>query len=196
MKKVTIKKIEKSNKSRFLRVQDVLYKRDGFSEAKWEIIEAINTVHILVKNIDTNMLLLVKQVRIPVLVNSTLVPNGITLEACAGIVDKYNEFNNVYRNLHVAKDEIKEELGYNVNIEDIKEVDTLVSSVGLSGSQQTLYYCEVRDTDFTGQKLDFDEDIEVVSISSTKDSILDILKNTSNTDTTTKYLLSWYLLNK
>lgn len=64
---------------------------------------------------------------------------GITLELCAGIVDKAKSF------IEIAKEEVEEECGYDVPLEDIEEIMTYRSGVGASGALQKMYYCQVTD---------------------------------------------------
>ncbi|XP_022246687.1 uridine diphosphate glucose pyrophosphatase-like isoform X2 [Limulus polyphemus] len=64
---------------------------------------------------------------------------GITIELCAGIVDKDKCLEEI------AKDEILEECGYDVPISSIKKITSFKSGVGVSGSVQTLFYAEVTD---------------------------------------------------
>lgn len=53
----------------------------------WEILESHSTVHILVDNIETKEILLVKQPRIPVLLRDQS-QLGLCVETCAGLIDK------------------------------------------------------------------------------------------------------------
>ncbi len=89
---------------------------------------------------------------------------GVTLELCAGIVDKNLPLKQV------AKEEVLEECGFNVSLDNIEEVmsnkyatnikwkqrfafvndDNLSqfrSGVGTSGAEMTMFYCEVTDAD-------------------------------------------------
>nr|XP_042901552.1 uridine diphosphate glucose pyrophosphatase NUDT14 [Parasteatoda tepidariorum] len=64
---------------------------------------------------------------------------GITIELCAGIVDKDQSL------VETARDEILEECGYLCPLTAIHKVSSYKSGVGVSGSTQTLYYAEVTD---------------------------------------------------
>lgn len=66
---------------------------------------------------------------------------AITLELCAGIVDKDLPL------AEIAKEEMEEECGYAVPVERLEEVMKYRSGVGTTGSLQVLYYCEVTDDD-------------------------------------------------
>lgn len=64
---------------------------------------------------------------------------GLTYELCAGIVDKPVPLEQI------AKEELLEETGYDVPLEGIQEVTGYCSSIGTSGSHQTMFYCAVTD---------------------------------------------------
>lgn len=66
---------------------------------------------------------------------------AITLELCAGIVDKDLPL------AEIAREEMEEECGYAVPVERLEEVMKYRSGVGTTGSLQVLYYCEVTDDD-------------------------------------------------
>ncbi|XP_076306483.1 uridine diphosphate glucose pyrophosphatase NUDT14-like isoform X3 [Tachypleus tridentatus] len=112
-----------------------------------------DSVAIVIFNISRQVLVFVKQFRPAVYYNglpaeetgptidTTKYPpsEGITVELCAGIVDKDKCLEEI------AKDEILEECGYDVPISSIKKVTSFKSGVGISGSLQTLFYAEVTD---------------------------------------------------
>ena len=70
---------------------------------------------------------------------------GLTYELCAGIVDKSSSLEQI------AKEEMLEEMGYDVPLESIQKVTGYCSSIGTSGSYQTMFYCEVTDSMQKGQ---------------------------------------------
>jgi len=186
MKTIKILSKEPLAKPKFLKTELVTYQRDNEKPRQWEVLQGFDTVHILVKNTDTNKFLLVKQNRIPVAVKNT--NQGICIECCAGIIDKYQHSkSSLYQAKLVARDEILEELGYHKeNLKDIELVDTLLSSVGTVGSKQYLFYCEVNDSEYTGQHLEPDEEIEVIEY--TSNDLMDLIFKEYNTDSVTKYL--------
>jgi nudix-type nucleoside diphosphatase (YffH/AdpP family) len=118
--------------------------------------------------------------------------SAITLELCAGIVDK-----NIPNN-EIAREELIEECGYNVPIERIEEVMKYRSGVGTSGSLQILYYCEVTDDDkipSAGGGVD-DEIIDVVEMSI--DEARELMKQGSEHTSPPAFLFGilWFLANK
>lgn len=64
---------------------------------------------------------------------------GITLELCAGIVDKSKTL------VEIAKEEVLEECGYDVPIAYFERLHAYSAAVGISGTVLTMYYCEVSD---------------------------------------------------
>lgn len=100
---------------------------------------------------DQDALLLVKQFRPAVYASGLARANGaatastllesFTYELCAGLLDKPHL--NV---AETAREEIIEELGFDVRVDDIELVTTYHNSVGLLGTVSTLMYAEVRST--------------------------------------------------
>lgn len=107
-----------------------------------------DAVAIIIYNITRNVLVFVKQFRPPIYVtdipeadrnnidvNKYPAEGGITIELCAGIVDKNISL------LETAREEVLEECGYNVPASKLEEVSTYNGS----GFELTTYYCEVTD---------------------------------------------------
>ena len=107
-------------------------------QKEWEAVIAHDSVAILLYHTDKKAFVLVKQLRIPVL-NSNK-KDGMMYELCAGIVDKDTSL------IQIAKEEILEECGYDLDIKNIQEVSTFYTAVGISGTQQTLYYATCDDS--------------------------------------------------
>jgi UDP-sugar diphosphatase len=61
----------------------------------------------------------------------------MSIELCAGIVDKEMSLQQI------AQEEIEEECGYVVTLDNVKKLTSFYTSVGFAGSRQTLYYTEV-----------------------------------------------------
>ena len=109
------------------------YKQNGI-EKNWEVVQAHDSVAILIYDRDLKSFVLVKQFRPAVYVNNK---RGMSLELCAGIVDKDLSLQEI------AREEIEEECGYAVPLENIEKITSFYTSVGFAGSKQTLYYVEV-----------------------------------------------------
>jgi len=123
----------------------------------WEIVSAHDSVAILIYHKIKEKFILVKQFRAPVYMHNQ---DGVTVELCAGLVDKDKTL------IEIAQEEIFEECGYRVSLDNLKKVTTYNVNLGQSGNQQTLYYCEVDDSMrvSNGGGVDM-ELIEVVEIS-------------------------------
>lgn len=64
---------------------------------------------------------------------------GVTYELCAGIIDKNVSLASL------MKQEILEECGYDVPVENLQEITSFRSGVGTTGALQTLFFAEVTD---------------------------------------------------
>jgi UDP-sugar diphosphatase len=117
--------------------------------------------------------------------------DAITMELCAGIVDKDISIADI------AREELLEECGYNVPVERIEEVMRYRSGVGTTGSLQFLFYCEVTDDDKVhhGGGVE-DEIIEVCEL--TLDEARDLVKQGTSHTSPPSFLFGilWFLTNK
>ena len=120
----------------------------------WEVVQAHDSVAILIYHKEKDAFVLVKQFRPAVYLNNQ---DGMTIELCAGIVDKKLSL------VQIAKEEVEEECGFDVPLEKIEKITSFHTSVGFAGSRQTLYYAEVEESMKVseGGGVD-DEQIEVV----------------------------------
>ncbi|KOX76999.1 Uridine diphosphate glucose pyrophosphatase [Melipona quadrifasciata] len=116
---------------------------------------------------------------------------GLTLELCAGIVDKDKSF------VEIAKDEVREECGYEAPIEAFKYVITF-RHVSTSVCKHTLFYVEVTDEMHThsgGGAASEGELIEVVEL-----SIPEVKQYISSEEVESPpcllYGVTWFLANK
>jgi len=133
----------------------------------WEIAQAYDSVAILIYHTKKDAFVLVKQFRPAVYLNND---NGMTVELCAGILDKELSL------AQIAQEEVEEECGYRVSVESIEKITSFHTSVGFAGSKQTLYYVEVDDSMKVGKGGGVDdEQIEVLYLSTkeAKDFIFD-----------------------
>jgi len=126
-------KLNSLDKPKYIKSYLASYYQNNIKKS-WEIVSAHDSVAILIYHKVKKKFILVKQFRAPVYANNQ---NGITVELCAGLVDKDKTL------IEIAKDEILEECGYNVPIKQIEKVTTYNVNLGQSGNYQTLYYCEV-----------------------------------------------------
>ncbi|XP_030370310.1 uridine diphosphate glucose pyrophosphatase NUDT14-like [Scaptodrosophila lebanonensis] len=142
-----------------------------------DIIKIRDGLMILIYNVTRKKLVLVRQFRAAVyhgiISGNTLdIPEGdvdlklfppelgVTLELCAGMVDKQKSLEEI------AREEVLEECGYDVPVDSILPIYKYRSGIGASSGGHFLYYCEVNDS----QKVAsgggvHDEVIEVVELS-------------------------------
>ena len=146
-------KLEPLVDAKFIQTSFATYEQNGKSKS-WEIVEAHDSVAILIYHREKNAFILVQQFRPAVYLNNQ---DGLTVELCAGIVDKQLSL------VEIAMEEIEEECGYRVSIEKIEKITSFHTSVGFAGSKQMLYYVEVDESMKVseGGGVD-DEQIEVV----------------------------------
>ncbi len=123
----------------------------------WEAVQSHDSVSILIYHTQKKSFILVKQLRVTVL-NANKI-DGMMYELCAGIVDKNTSLEQI------AKEEVLEECGYDVDVNSLEKITTVYSCVGISGSQQSLFFTTVDDSMKVseGGGLE-DEDIEVIYI--------------------------------
>jgi len=118
---------------KFISTSLAKYEQNGIAK-NWEVVQVHDSVAILIYHREHNSFILVKQFRPAVYVSDH---EGMSLELCAGIVDKDMSL------AQIAQEEIEEECGYAVSLENIQKITSFYTSVGFAGSKQTLYYAEV-----------------------------------------------------
>jgi UDP-sugar diphosphatase len=148
-------KLQPLEDAKFIKTSFATYIQNGKAKS-WEIVEAHDSVAILIYHREKNAFILVKQFRPAVYLNNQ---DGMTIELCAGIVDKKLSL------VEIAMEEIEEECGYRVSVDSIEKIISFHTSVGFAGSKQMLYYVEVdeRMKVSEGGGVD-DEQIEVVTL--------------------------------
>ncbi|DAB27396.1 MAG: NUDIX hydrolase [Sulfurimonas sp. RIFOXYD12_FULL_33_39] len=151
-----IKSIQILENPKFIKPILINYSEFGV-EKKWEAVVTHDSVAVLLWHSQKNAFVLVKQLRATVLNKNK--NNGMMYELCAGIVDKDKS------NIEIAKEEILEECGYDVPLENLQKIGSFYTSVGISGTHQTIYYasCDESMRVSEGGGL-HDEEIEVVYI--------------------------------
>ena len=152
----TIDAIKPLKETNFIQPIEIEYTQNGIKR-RWEAVLSHDSVAILLYHKEKDAFILVKQLRATVLNKNP--NNGYMYELCAGIVDKQCS------NIQIAKEEILEECGYDVPLHAIEKISSFYTSVGISGTYQTLYYAEINESMKIneGGGLE-DEDIEVITI--------------------------------
>ena len=118
---------------KFIKPIKLNYTQNG-QKKEWEAVISHDSVSILLWHVGKKAFVVVKQLRVPVLnANKT---NGMMYELCAGIVDKNTS------KVQIAKEEVLEECGYDIPVQNLRKISSFYTSVGISGASQTLYYGE------------------------------------------------------
>jgi UDP-sugar diphosphatase len=126
-------KLHPLENANFIATALATYEQEGIKKS-WEIVQAHDSVAILIYHKQKDSFILVKQFRPAVYLNNH---KGMTVELCAGIVDKELSLEEI------AKEEIEEECGYAVPLQSLERITSFHTSVGFAGSKQTLYFTEV-----------------------------------------------------
>jgi UDP-sugar diphosphatase len=181
---IKIEKIKELCKGQFLSLQKVFFDYKG-KKRSWEVCKSKNSVAILLYHREFDSFLIVKQFRIPVFLKNN---DGFTYELCAGLIDKDKT------PIEIAKEEILEECGYDVPLNNIQKITEFYSSVGSSGAKQILYYAELDESMKinNGGGID-DEDIEPVFIKVNNAKNI-ILNETFTTTPGLKFAFLWWFL--
>ncbi len=153
---IKIENITENFKPKFVKPKLLKFTIDD-KRRTWEVLEVYDSVAILIYHESKDAFILVKQFRPAVYLKNQ---DGYTYELCAGIVDKEASLKQI------AKEEIFEECGYEVELSQIERITEFYTSVGFAGGKQTLYYVKVDQHQKvnSGGGID-DENIEVIYLS-------------------------------
>ncbi len=156
---IDIKNINTLCKGKFLELKEVFYRYKD-KDKRWEVCSSMDSVSILIYDRDLDSIILVKQFRLPVFLKNN---DGFTYELCAGLCDKDK------CNIEIAREEVLEECGYDVESNRLEKITSTWASVGSSAARQEIFYVEVTQKDKVneGGGLE-DEDIEVIELKSEK----------------------------
>jgi UDP-sugar diphosphatase len=121
--------------SHFIQPKRMTYTQEGKPKI-WDMVDVHDSVAIILYHIEREALIVVRQFRPPVYLKNN---DGFTYELCAGIVDKDKSL------IEIAHEEILEECGYHVPLEQIERVTSFYTAVGFAGSVQTLYFASVNE---------------------------------------------------
>ncbi|XP_071447340.1 uridine diphosphate glucose pyrophosphatase NUDT14-like [Hetaerina americana] len=197
--------VQELTTSQYVKPMEMHYTLHGVRK-KWDLLKIHDSVAVLIYNITRKVVILVKQFRPAVFYGAIPASDskghidlaqydprtGVTLELCAGIVDKSKSLEEI------AQDEVLEECGYSVPVENLQRVIQYRSSVGISGDKQTVFYVEVTDAmkvNPGGGNIDEGEFIEVVEL-----TIAEVKKLLAGPEVLSPggflFALTWFLHNK
>jgi len=141
--------------SKYIKPVRIHYTQNGQAKI-WDAMKSHDGVAILLFNTTRNTFVFVKQFRPAIYLNSVEISNGqidtnkfpgslgMSLELCAGIVDKDLPL------VEIAQAEVLEECGYQVPLEGIRKILSCRGGVGTSGAMIHLFYAAVTDSIKTG----------------------------------------------
>ena len=148
-------RLEPLTDPRFIKPALARFSLDG-RPMSWELIEAHDSVAVLIYHRVRESFVLVRQFRPALFLHGA---DGFSVELCAGIVDKPKSLKQI------AAEEVWEECGYEIDPDRLQFVGAFHTSVGFAGSKQTVFYVEVDDTMRRHQGGGVDtERIEVVEV--------------------------------
>ncbi len=127
--------ISELKETKFIHPIKVTYSQNGKSKS-WEAVKSHNSVAVLLYHTQKNAFLLVKQFRAPVYLNDN--SKTFTYELCAGLVDKEDKSLE-----EIVQEEIDEECGYKVELNDILKITSFYTNVGISGGCQYLFFAKI-----------------------------------------------------
>jgi len=182
-----IDSIKPLKQPRFIKPIEINYTHKGIAR-KWEAVISHDSVAVLLWHKDKDSFVFVKQLRATVLNKNK--KDGYMYELCAGIIDKDAS------DIQIAKEEVLEECGFDVPLEKIEKINSFYTSVGISGTHQTLYYAQIDDS----MKIDeggglAEEDIEVIYIP-TKDANSFMFDESYQKTTGVMLAIYWFFQNK
>ncbi len=140
--------------SKYIQIKQMSYIENGIKKT-WDIVQSHDSVSILIYNQDNDCVVIVKQFRPAIFLRNN---DGYMYELCAGLVDKSGKSLE-----QIAAEEVYEECGYKVD--KLKKIAEFYSSVGTSGSRQSVFFVSVTNAQkiSIGGGID-DECIEIVEI--------------------------------
>ncbi|XP_055969696.1 uridine diphosphate glucose pyrophosphatase NUDT14 [Sorex fumeus] len=167
--------------SPYLRPLTLHYRQNGIQKS-WDFMKTHDSVAVLLFNATQRSLVLVRQFRPAVYAGEverhfpgSLVPGdqdkprtlptalpgtaGVTYELCAGLVDQPGLSLE-----EVACKEAWEECGYRLAPSDLRRVTTYKAGVGLTCSNQAMFYAEVTDAQRTGLGGGLAEEGELIEV--------------------------------
>ena len=196
--------------SKYLTPLRMHYTQDG-KEKVWDLMKSHSSVAVVIFNVSTKKFIFVKQFRPAVFmsragaitgekisvgsrIDTGVVKGevGLTLELCAGIIDKDISVEEI------AREEVREECGYLVPVEKLKKIVTFPAGVGASGGTQTIFYVEVTSEEKVEEDGGVEEEGEMIT---TVEMGVEEVKKYMSQDTVNSpvgflYGVQWYLANR
>ncbi len=152
--KIEIISIEPCINPKYIKPKLVTFRHNGVLR-DWEVADTHDSVAILLYHEQKDAFVLVKQFRPAIYLKYG--GSGETYELCAGLVDKDKSL------IQIAVEEIYEECGYEVELDQVQKITSFNTAVGFAGGRQTLFFAKISDSmkKNEGGGID-DEQIEVI----------------------------------
>ena len=196
--------------SKYLTPLRMHYTQDG-KEKVWDLMKSHSSVAVVIFNVSTKKFIFVKQFRPAVFmsragaitgekisvgsrIDTGVVKGevGLTLELCAGIIDKDISVEEI------AREEVREECGYLVPVEKLKKIVTFPAGVGASGGNQTIFYVEVTSEEKVEEGGGLEEEGEMIT--TVEMGVEEVQKymsqDTVNSPVGLLFGVNWYLANR
>ncbi len=175
-------RLEDCNDSAYVKPKSMFYIQNDI-EKRWDIVDAHDSVAILLYHKELDSFVFVKQFRPSIYLKNK---DGYTYELCAGLVDKDKSLQEI------AYEEILEETGYDVPLEKVEKITSFYTAVGFAGGRQTLYFATIDDSMKVSEGGGVDhEDIEVIYLK--KDKAMEFMFDESIATTSgLMFALMWY----
>ena len=198
--------VQSLTESPYLKPMRLRYQQSGDGKV-WDLMRCHDSVAVVIFNTDSSKFIFVQQfrpavylaqVRPPVsvgdCVDTEAFPGGLglTLELCAGIVDKDLSLEEI------ASQEVEEECGFLVSPDRLSKIVTFPAGVGSSVGTQTMFSVEVVDKDRVGKGGGLLEEGEMINVveMTVKEVEEYLARETVNSPVGFLYGVSWYLQNK
>ena len=127
-------KISPLKETNYIKPLKVNFTLNGIKKS-WEAVRSHDSVAVLLYHKEKESFLFVKQFRVPVYLNDKNIT--YTYELCAGLVDKDKSIEEI------AIEEIDEECGYKVELENLQKITSFFTNVGISGAKQYLFFATI-----------------------------------------------------
>ena len=180
--KIEFLRLEDCVESAYVKPKSMFYMQNGV-EKRWDVIDAHDSVAILLYHEQLDSFVFVKQFRPAIYLKDK---DGYTHELCAGLVDKDKTLQMI------AYEEILEETGYDVLLKKIEKITSFYTAVGFAGGRQTLYFATIDDSMKVSEGGGIDNEfIEVIYVK--KDKVMDFMFDEKISKTSgLMFALMWY----
>ncbi|CAK9303922.1 unnamed protein product [Gordionus sp. m RMFG-2023] len=156
----------KNSNSNYIKPLRIEFEQDNKLKI-WDFIKSHDSVSIILYNKTRDVLIFVKQFRPAIYANRL-----------DGLIDGNKLSFDAGFSLELCAEEVKEEVGYQISVGQLKYVNTYRAGVGINGAKSLMYYCEVTDEmkKFKGGGID-NENIKIIEMTPSEAENIFILSN-------------------